>query len=78
MNAIKNFFSRFFPTVTVAEAIADLDRAVAKLDKAEAHHNALTDKHAYAAEVSSKLASDHEYAAVRAVRVRSKLVELLA
>lgn len=76
MNAIKNFFSRLF-TVTVADAIADLDRAVAKLDKAQDHHTAQTDKHIFVAETAQKIAADHEYAAIRAARVRAKLVDLI-
>lgn len=77
MNAIFNFFSRLFSPVTTQDALSDLDKAVAKLLKAEDHHNSETDKHIFVAETATKLANDHEYAAIRAARVRAKLVDLI-
>jgi hypothetical protein len=85
MNAIQNFISRFFSSiitvtstkVTVADAIADLDKAIVKLQKAEDHHYAQTTRFVYEAEVATKLAGDHEYASIRAARVRAKLSDLI-
>ena len=78
MKGILNFFSRFsFRPVTVADAIADLDKAVTKLQQAEDFHYRQTTQFIYEAEVATKLAADHEYASVRAARVRTKLADLI-
>lgn len=81
MNFFSNLFAqlraRFF-TPSVAGAVADLDRAIIKLQRAENYHIEQAEDQLYIVEQANTQAALHEGAAIRAERIRSKLIELTA
>ena len=63
---------------SVTSAVRSLEKALVKLEAAEAHHRAEADAHLEAAAQATSKANAEALAAVRAERVRTKLAELLA
>jgi len=77
-NLIAAILDRLNGRVSVSSAIVDLDKSLARLKLAEEYHEAQTERFVYAAEQANTEAQNHENAAIRAARIRSKLSELLA
>lgn len=80
MNSIRNFFYSIYDrlfTVTITAALADLEKAEAKLRKAIEHHDAQAVVHDYAVEHHRAEAERHTYASIRADRVANKLADLI-
>lgn len=81
MNAIRNFFARIWDrlfTVTVAHALADLEKAEAKLRKAAKNHADKADVHLFAAEQHKAAHDAQAEASARADRVAQKIADLTA
>lgn len=80
LNRIENFFvrlyDRFYSTTTSA-ALADLEKAQVRLEKAIAYHDSQALGHDYAIEQHRAHSDAHTYAAIRAERVQTKLADLL-
>jgi len=77
---IRTIFANIFTDIfapTTASAIRALDRAIAKLDKAELAHSKEVERLDYIAEQAKAEADLNPRAAERASRIRNKLADLI-